>query len=241
LLREFADMLSMGHESRFGLLPRAFSIIFILAYSAFFVEATSLATAASALGAELAAIMAVLWVDGRLRKFIGGFKVVALFVLLGGAFYAFSLVTGIGPSSLVQAAVGVVKTTMLAVPLILAVSWFSPREVSFIAKKLGAERASLLLRVAFSLLPILFVEMSNSFFTIKLKYGSRRLYKGVHYVILQSFFLGRSFYEAYYQFGLPELSVPLLRGSRAEIVALALLGCSLALSAAAIAVALGGC
>lgn len=213
-------MFALNKESKFGVATRLLIIAMLIFFSVMIIldENLSLSKLAMSSIIEFSMITILLAFDNRLSAYLNGLKVIFLFVLIGALFYVFSLFTGIGPKSIINVIIGVIKTALLIMPFSLFVSWLAPIEISFILEKSGLNRVGVMLRAAISQIPILLLETSDSFFTIKLKYGRRKLYRAVYYMILQSFLLGKSFYEAYYVYGLPTSRIYLIKKAKTELI-----------------------
>jgi len=218
VFRELASLFSIARESRYGLLARIAVTTSMTTYSLLIVFAgiKDILCVSAALAIEFIAITAILLVDGKLEHYLNGLKVIFLFVFLGALFYAFSYLTGIGPKSVVQVLMGIEKTALLIFPLTLAATWFTPYEVSYVLEKIGMRTFSLILRSALSKLPLLFIDISDAAHTIKLKYGSGKIYKSIYYLLLESLLLGNAYYEAYYIYGLPHIEVELIKNKRQD-------------------------
>lgn len=218
MFRELASLFSIARESRYGLLARIAVTTGMAIYSLLIVFAgiKDVLRINVALAIEFIAIAAILTFDSKLEHYLNGLKVIFLFVFLGALFYAFSYLTGIGPKSVVQVLLGIEKTALLIFPLTLAATWFTPYEVSYMLEKIGMRTFSLILRSALSKLPLLFIDISDAAHTIKLKFGSGKIYKSVYYLLLESMLLGNAYYEAYYIYGLPYLKVELIKNKRQD-------------------------
>ena len=221
MFRELASLFSITKESKYGLITRILVNTALIIYALLIVirglhDITYVSIATFSVFIVIAILLAM---DGRLKNYLNGLKVIFLFVFLGALFYVFSYFTGIGPKSLIQVILGVEKTALLIFPFTLAASWFTPYEVSYVLERMGLCTAALILRSALSKLPLLFIDISEATHTIKLKYGARKTYKAIYYLLFESMLLGNAYYEAYYIYGLPLLKVDLVKNCKLEAYA----------------------
>lgn len=224
MFKELASLFYIERESRYGVAARVSMATIFIAYSLLIAlnKSAGLHELSLSLSLELSLIFFLVWIDGRLRGYLNGMKVIMLFIILASLFYLLSFFTGIGPKSLISIAVGLEKTALLITPFTLLATWFTPSEIGFILDRLGLGKASVVFRSAISKMPLLFIDISDSIHTIKIKYGPKKVYKSIYYLLLESMLLGNEFYEAYYVYGLPSSRVEFVKRKGGDLLVSAL-------------------
>lgn len=220
MLRELTGLFSLGRESRYGLLSRLvfISAAFVYSITVIRLQQASLQRLGLLIFLETSMLCLILYHDMRLDSYLRGLKVIMIFVGLGWLFYLFSFITGIGPRDWSSAVVGMVKTTMFLLPMTLVLVWITPNEFSTLLDKLGIRTLGIMLRIALSQLPILLIETAESITTVRLKQGTRKVYKSIYCMLVQSIVLSKASYEAQFTFGLPKLRVSLLNETKNDVL-----------------------
>ncbi|MCS7112162.1 MAG: hypothetical protein RMI45_01320 [Ignisphaera sp.] len=151
----------------------------------------------------LTMVLAILYLCGSFRRVLGGLQFVAIFSAAGLAINAFAKIFNLWIVDIVSVAVSSLRGALMFVTIALVFQWIKIGEVRWLLERIGLGRLGAAIAIAFSQLPCIIVMYSESLVTVRLKHGSRYLYKAVLPLILYSANHAREIAEAMYIHGIP--------------------------------------
>lgn len=170
----------------------------------------------SILGFSYITVMALL-ITSRfkgLKSTVGGMVLLGFFTGIALFSYFISGLLGWSRLDPISTLSGTIYVLALFTSFSCLLQLISIREWRRVMSVIGLKTASLIMSLALLQTPLTIMYTSEAFTTIKLKYGSKKLYKVVIPLILLSFYTARGFAEAYVLYGFETSNGFTRRGSK---------------------------
>lgn len=138
---------------------------------------------------------------------LGGLQFVAIFLSAGFIINVFAKIFNLWIADTASVAISSLRGALMFISVALVFQWIKIGEIRWFLEKIGLSRLGAAIAIAFAQLPSIIVMYSESLTTVRLKYGSRYLYKAVLPLILYSVSYAREVAEAIYIHGIPSYPV----------------------------------
>uniref|UniRef100_A0A7C5UTR2 Energy-coupling factor transporter transmembrane protein EcfT n=1 Tax=Ignisphaera aggregans TaxID=334771 RepID=A0A7C5UTR2_9CREN len=151
--------------------------------------------------------LTVICISGSFKRILGGLQFVMLFMVIGLMINLLAGIFGFWTTNLVDVAIASMRGAVMFMTITLIFQWVKIEEIQWLLEKIGLGRLGVSIAVAFSQLPHIIVMYLEALVTVKLKYGSRYLYKVLLPLTLYTINHAREVAEAIYIHGMSKCFV----------------------------------
>lgn len=155
----------------------------------------------------LVAILIILHTSGSFRKILGGLQFVVIFIAIGLAINLLAKFFNFWVVDITSAAIASLKGALMFMTIASIFQWTRIEEIRWFLEKIGLGELGTSIAIAFSQIPYIMIVYSEALSTVKLKYGSRYLYKALLPMILHSVNYAKEITEATYIYGIPKYPI----------------------------------
>lgn len=155
----------------------------------------------------LVAILIILHKSGSFRKILGGLQFVAIFIAVGLAINLFAKFFNFWVVDITSVTIASLKGALMFMTIASIFQWTRIEEIRWFLERVGLGELGASIAIAFSQIPYVMIMYSEALSTVKLKYGSRYLYKALLPMILHSANYAREIAEAIYIYGIPKYPI----------------------------------
>jgi hypothetical protein len=151
--------------------------------------------------------LTIIYISGSFKRILGGLQFVVLFIVIGLIINLLAGIFGLWNTNLVDVAIASMRGAIMFMAITLIFQWVKIEEVQWLLEKIGLGKLGVSIAIAFSQLPHIIVMYLEALVTVKLKYGSRYLYKVLLPLTLYTINHAREVAEAIYIHGMPRCFV----------------------------------
>ncbi len=152
-------------------------------------------------------VLVILYISGSFRKILEGLQFVAIFIAIGLAINLFARLLNLWFVDMASVAMASLRGALMFIVIALIFQWTKIEEIKWFLESIGLSELGAAIAIAFSRLPYIIVMYSEALLTVKLKYGSRYLYRVILPMILYTVNHAREITEAIYIHGIPRCPI----------------------------------